>query len=37
MKYLSLLQLALVRCIVLSCGPEFGRRLRTMSQEDEAK
>lgn len=28
MKYLSLLQLALVRCIVLSASPEFGRRLR---------
>lgn len=37
MRYLSLLQLALVRCIVLSAGPEYGHRLRTMSQEDEAK
>lgn len=37
MKYLSLVQLALVRCIVLSASPEFGHRLRTMSQEEEAK
>lgn len=35
MKYLSLLQLALVRCIVLSASPEFGHRLRNTCEQNK--